>query len=31
MAKDKTLYTCTGCGGQSPRWHGRCPHCGAWN
>ena len=31
MAKDKTLYTCTDCGGTSPKWQGKCPHCGAWN
>ena len=31
MAKDKTIYTCSECGGSSPRWLGKCPHCGAWN
>ena len=31
MAKDKTLFSCTDCGGTSPRWLGRCPHCEAWN
>ncbi|MBL8510862.1 MAG: DNA repair protein RadA, partial [Betaproteobacteria bacterium] len=31
MAKPKTLYTCTECGGQSPKWQGQCPHCHAWN
>jgi len=31
MAKDKTLYTCNECGGTSPRWLGKCPHCSAWN
>ena len=31
MAKDKTLFTCTECGGTSPRWLGKCPHCNAWN
>ncbi|WP_334133854.1 DNA repair protein RadA [Tepidimonas sp.] len=31
MAKDKTFYLCSDCGGSSPRWLGRCPHCGAWN
>ncbi|WP_406623594.1 DNA repair protein RadA [Acidovorax sp. SDU_ACID1] len=31
MAKDKTLYTCSECGGTSPRWLGKCPSCGAWN
>ena len=31
MAKTKTVYTCTECGGQSPKWQGQCPHCGVWN
>jgi DNA repair protein RadA/Sms len=31
MAKEKTTYTCSECGGNSPRWLGKCPHCGAWN
>ncbi len=31
MAKEKTLFTCNDCGGTSPRWLGKCPHCGAWN
>jgi len=31
MAKAKTVYTCTECGGQSPKWQGQCPHCTAWN
>ena len=31
MAKDKTIYTCSECGGTSPRWLGKCPHCNAWN
>jgi hypothetical protein len=31
MAKDKTLYTCTECGGNTPKWQGKCPACGAWN
>src|SRR5690349_3961516 len=31
MAKEKTSYTCTECGGTSPRWLGKCPHCEAWN
>ena len=31
MAKPKTLYSCTECGGQSPKWQGQCPHCNAWN
>lgn len=31
MAKAKTVYTCTECGGQTPKWQGQCPHCNAWN
>jgi DNA repair protein RadA/Sms len=31
MAKDKTQYDCSECGGSSPKWLGKCPHCGAWN
>lgn len=31
MAKIKTIFTCTECGGVSPKWLGQCPHCNAWN
>ena len=31
MAKTKTIYSCTECGGQVPKWQGQCPHCTAWN
>ncbi|ASI69542.1 DNA repair protein RadA [Diaphorobacter nitroreducens] len=31
MAKEKTIFSCTECGGTSPRWLGKCPSCGAWN
>ena len=31
MAKAKTIYTCTECGGQTPKWQGQCPHCMEWN
>ncbi|MHC4960008.1 MAG: DNA repair protein RadA [Planctomycetota bacterium] len=24
-------FVCTDCGGQAPRWQGRCSHCGAWS
>jgi DNA repair protein RadA/Sms len=27
----KTIYTCRDCGGTSPKWLGKCPHCNAWN
>ena len=29
--KAKRLFTCTACGGQTPKWVGQCPDCGAWN
>lgn len=31
MVKQKTQFQCRSCGGQSPKWQGRCPHCGEWN
>jgi DNA repair protein RadA/Sms len=31
MAKAKTAYTCSECGGQTLKWQGQCPHCSAWN
>ncbi len=31
MAKAKTVYFCTACGNETPKWQGRCPSCGAWN
>jgi len=31
LAKDKTLYVCNECGGQTNKWEGQCPHCLAWN
>ena len=31
MAKTKTVYYCTQCGNETPKWQGRCPSCGAWN
>ncbi len=31
MAKQKTIYSCTECGGQMSKWQGQCPHCQAWN
>ena len=27
----KTVFLCAECGNESPKWFGRCPHCGAWN
>ena len=31
MAKEKTQYTCTDCGGITAKWLGKCPSCGSWN
>ena len=31
MAKSKTVYVCSECGMDSPKWVGKCPSCGAWN
>jgi len=31
MAKAKTNYTCTECGGVANKWTGQCPSCGQWN
>ena len=31
MAKAKTIYSCSECGGQTLKWQGQCPHCSAWN
>lgn len=30
-SKDKTVWFCSECGADSPKWEGRCPSCGAWN
>ena len=29
--KAKTVFYCTECGNETPKWAGRCPACGAWN
>ena len=29
--KAKTLFYCTQCGNETPKWQGKCPACGAWN
>ncbi len=31
MAKAKTIFYCTECGNETPKWQGRCLACGAWN
>ncbi|HPE15808.1 MAG TPA: DNA repair protein RadA [Oscillospiraceae bacterium] len=29
--KDRTVFYCTECGNETPKWQGRCPACGSWN
>jgi len=31
MRKQRVRFVCQQCGGESPRWVGKCPNCGAWN
>lgn len=32
MAKqEKTIWYCSNCGADFPKWQGRCPACGEWN
>ncbi len=31
MAREKSVFACRECGGETPRWQGQCPHCQAWN
>jgi DNA repair protein RadA/Sms len=31
MARVKTVFSCTECGGQTSKWQGQCPQCQAWN
>lgn len=30
-SKTKTVYLCTECGADFPKWSGKCPSCGEWN
>jgi DNA repair protein RadA/Sms len=30
-ARSRTVYVCSACGGESAKWQGQCPACGAWN
>lgn len=29
--KIKSVYICSECGYESPKWYGKCPSCGEWN
>lgn len=31
MAKNKTIFVCSECGYESPKWMGKCPACNQWN
>ena len=31
MVKPASIFACTACGQQTPKWHGRCPGCEEWN
>jgi len=31
LAKKATIFSCSECGNQAPKWLGRCPECNAWN
>lgn len=31
IVKTKSVWFCTSCGNESPKWMGRCPACGEWN
>ncbi len=30
-AKNKTVFICSECAYEAPKWSGRCPECGNWN
>ncbi len=31
MAKSKTIFVCSSCGADFPKWMGKCPSCGEWS
>ena len=31
MARARSVFRCTECGAEQPKWAGRCDACGAWN
>jgi len=31
VARLRTVYVCSDCGAQHPKWNGQCATCGAWN
>jgi len=31
VARRREVWVCRECGGEQPKWQGRCPDCGEWN
>ena len=31
MAKLKSVFVCSECGAQVPKWQGKCTNCGSWD
>jgi DNA repair protein RadA/Sms len=31
VPKPTSVFSCSACGTQTPKWHGQCPSCGEWN
>jgi DNA repair protein RadA/Sms len=31
VARARSVFRCSDCGGEQPKWAGRCDACGAWN
>ena len=31
MAKQKSVFFCTECGNETPKWYGQCPACRQWD
>jgi DNA repair protein RadA/Sms len=31
VPKPTSVFSCSACGAQTPKWHGQCPSCGEWN
>jgi DNA repair protein RadA/Sms len=31
VPKPTSVFACSACGAQTPKWHGQCPSCGEWN
>jgi len=31
MPRPVSVFVCSACGGETPKWQGQCPACGEWN